>query len=389
VAERRALAAAARAAVALLAVLQAGRLAVAARAVAAPAPTGDVDGITVLVPVRSGDPLLATTLIRSTAALAPARVVLLADEDDPAGLAAAEAARRAGPHVEVRRCPPPPAGANPKVHKLAEAAPGAGSRLLLLDDDTVLPPGGLARLAGELRGADLVTGVPVYAEQGGLWSRLVAAFVNGSALPTYLPLARTGPPVTVNGMVLLTRQDALRAVGGLAAVVDATCDDYALARAYRAHGLRIVQSAQPVHLATTVAGPLAYARLMRRWLLFGSEVLRRDAGPRLAVLAVLPAALPALAVGLAAASRSPRALAAAAGVLAGSALGTRRLRRRLGRTGTGALGVVLEPVAALLLPVHALAAALGPRRVLWRGRSVAVGLGSGPGAGRSRPGADR
>jgi ceramide glucosyltransferase len=372
--------AAALAVTGVLAVLAAARSTSAARAItaAAPAPVPDdeVAGITVLVPVRSGDPLLPATLARSAASLAPAQVVLLADADDPAGLAAAEAARSAGPHVRVRRCDPPPPGANPKVHKLAEVAPGAGPVVGLLDDDTVLPHGGLARLAGALACADLVTGIPVYAEQGGLWSRAVAAFVNGSALPTYLPMARTGPPVTVNGMVLLTRQDALRRAGGLAAVVDATCDDYALARLYRQHGLRIVQTAQPAELATTVDGPLAYVRLLRRWLLFGSEVVRRDAGARLVVLVVLPTVLPALAAGLGLAARSPRALAATGAVLLGTAAATRTLRRRLGSTGTGTVGMLLEPVAALLTPVHAVAALLGPRTVVWRGRRVRVGVGS-------------
>lgn len=363
-----------------LAAVAAVRLTSAARAVAAPAPPpvtdAEVAGITVLIPVRSGDPLLPATLARSARTLAPARVLLLADVDDPAGVAAAEAARVAGPHVEVRRCEPPPPGVNPKVHKLAAFAPGAGPVIGLLDDDTVLPAGGLARLAGALADADLVTAVPVYVERGGLCSRGVAAFVNGSALVTYLPMARTGPPVTVNGMVLLTHRDALARVGGLAALVDATCDDYALARLYRAHGLRIVQTTQPAQVATTVAGPVAYARLMRRWLLFGTEVVRRDPGPRLAALAVLPTVLPALAVGLGIAARSPRALGVTGAVLLGSALATRTLRRRLGTTGTGALGVLLEPVSALLTPAHALAAVLGPRHVVWRGRRMRVGVGA-------------
>jgi ceramide glucosyltransferase len=361
----------------VLAGLAAVRLVSAARAVAEPPTEAPVDDVTVLVPVRSGDPLLPATLARSAATLAPARVLLLVDDDDPAGLDAATRATAAGPHVEVVTCAAPPPGVNPKVHKLAVVAPDAGPVVGLLDDDTVLPPGGLERLAGALAaGADLVTGVPVYLEQGGLWSRLVAAFVNGSALVTYLPMARTGPPVTVNGMVLLTRQDALRAVGGLAAVVDATCDDYALARAYRARGLRIVQTAQPAELATTVPGPLAYARLMRRWLLFAGEVVRRDPSPRLAVLAGLPSVLPAAAVALACAARSPRAGAATAVVLLGTAVATRGLRGRLGDGAQGTLGVLLEPVAAVLTPLHAVSAALGPHSVVWRGRRVRVGVGS-------------
>lgn len=372
---------------ALLAAVTGVRLVLAARAVAAGPPVADADAAartTVLVPVRSGDPLLPATLLRSATTLAPARVLLLVDEDDPAGAEAADHARAAGPHVEVRVCPAPPPGVNPKVHKLAAVAPGAGPLVGLLDDDTVLPPGGLARLAGALADADLVTGLPVYAERGGPWSRLVAAFVNGSALLTYLPVARTGPPVTVNGMVLLTRGDALARVGGLAAVVGATCDDYALARAYRAHGLRIAQTTQPALLATTVPGAGAYVRLMRRWLLFGTEVVRRDLGVRLSLLVLLPSVLPGAAlVGATVAAVGGTALPAVllAAVLLATATANRSLRRRLlARAGAGAravrTGALLEAVAALLLPLHALTAVVGPRTVVWRGRRIRVGVGA-------------
>ncbi len=332
------------------------------------APTVDPADVTVLVPIRSGDPLLSASLAASVRTLAPARVELLADEDDPAGITAAEDAAQGQAHVRVLRCCPPPPGVNPKVHKLIDRAAAAPGPVALIDDDTVLPATGLARLRGALGSeGGLVTGLPRYREQGGLWSRLVAAFVNGSAALTYLPLA--DHPVTVNGMVLLIDRRTLERIGGLGAVAEATCDDYALARAVRAAGGRIVQTTQWAEIATTVSGPGEYLRLMRRWLLFGTEVIRHDGTGRVLATAVLPALLPAVGLSAAALARSPRA---ATGVLAALLAGSAAARRLTGGTRTGAL---LLPVAALLTPVLTLSAVLGPRRVRWRGRYVPVGSG--------------
>lgn len=416
---------------ALLVVAAAVRGGLAAASIAGAAQAGGVGAdealrdVTVLVAVRSGDPLLPRVLASSVATLSPARVLLLVDDDDVAGQDAAGAAAAGRPHVEVVVCPPPAPGVNPKVHKLALADVRTGT-VVLLDDDTALPAGGLARLVAALGDADLATGVPVYREQGGLWSRLLAAFVNGSALVTYLPLARVGPPVSVNGMVVAFRSDDLATVGGFAALATATCDDYALARLFRAHGLRIIQTAHPALVATTVPSAAAYLRVVRRWLMFAGEVVRRDLSPRLVLLLLLPTALPLVAVVLAAVSRDATAVVATLVALAGSALVTRTLRRRVTASGrsTGAdpartatpavataggsahggvvtedgsgrgaadlwtapthggasgwLGVALEPVAAVLAPLQAVAAQVGPRTVTWRGRRVVVGIGSAP-----------
>lgn len=360
-----------------------GRSAAARIAAGSDAPSAEPTDVTVLVPIRSGDPLLAASLAASVRTLAPARVELLVDEDDPDGIAAADQAARGQAHVRVLRCAPPPPGVNPKVHKLIAPAAAAPGPVALIDDDTVLPPRGLARLRGALgavtaldgrgtEGADgadggLVTGLPRYREQGGPWSRLVAAFVNGSAALTYLPLA--DDPVTVNGMVLLIDRGTLDRIGGLGVIAGATCDDYALARAVRAAGGRIVQTTQWAEVATTVSGPGEYLRLMRRWLLFGTEVIRHDGTPRVLAAAVLPAALPTVGLTAAALARSPRATAGVLGAVLTGAAVARRL------TGGPRSGSALLPVAALLTPVLTLAAVLGPRRVRWRGRSVAVGSG--------------
>ncbi|MCL2453711.1 MAG: glycosyltransferase [Micrococcales bacterium] len=328
--------------------------------------------VTVLVPVRSGDPQLASVLTEQAEGLAGARVLLCVDEDDPNAVRVAEqVAASALETVEVRRFAPPPTDQNPKVAKLALAAAQVPDGLIaLLDDDTVLPPGALARAVAALADADLVTGVPVYREQGEVWSRLLAAFVNGSSLLTYLPAARLAAPVTVNGMFVVTTTEALARAGGLDEIAHEVCDDYALARAYRRAGLRIAQTTVVHPLVTTVPGPVAYASQMRRWMLFATQVLHRDPSPVLLGLVVVPSVLPSamLATAVRAGGAAPAAAVAAVGT---KALATRWLRGQAGGP-TGGAGVGLEIVSDLLLPVHLATALLGPRTVTWRGRRVRV-----------------
>ena len=349
----------------------------AAAAAAGQGPSGGAAPVTVLVAVRSGDPLMPAMLRENVASIGRtphARLVLLVDEDDAPGRDAAAQALAVAPDlVTVVPCAPPEPGRNPKVVKLVVGLERADALVAVLDDDTVLPDGALGVARDALAAGHLVTGLPVYREQGSLWSRLVAAFVNGSALVTYLPLARVAPPVTVNGMFVLTRRDLLEGLGGFAAISGEVCDDYALARLYRGAGLTLVQTTVTHPLATTVPGPRAYARILRRWMVFSQEVLRRDLTPAMVALVVLPAVLPLLALALAVASGRPAVVAAVVAVLASKVLAVAALRRRVPGAPRGALGVVLELVADLLTPVHAVGALVGPRRVAWRDRQIRTG----------------
>lgn len=350
---------------------------------ARPGPAPDLAGVTVLQAIRSGDPLLPLLLAENLATTPEARFLWLVDADDAAGQDAAARALRAArasgrtPDLEVLLAPPLPQGRNPKVYKLALALPRCGEVVAVLDDDVVLPPGALAGAVAALAHGDLVTGVPVYREQGSLASRLVAAFVNGSSLLTYLPLARLSEPVTINGMFYVTRRPTLEALGGFAAIEDRLCDDYELARLYRAAGRRIVQAPVVHPLATTVPGPRAYARIMRRWMVFGRQVLGEDLTPAVLALVVLPAVLPLAAVALAAAawatSGSAVALAVVGLALLAKVTTTALLRRSAPPAPASLAGAALEVLADLLLPYHLVAAAVRPHRITWRDRQIDVG----------------
>ncbi|NTW41314.1 MAG: glycosyltransferase, partial [Cellulomonadaceae bacterium] len=346
--------------------------------------------VTVLQAIRSGDPLMPAMLAENAASLARAHLVWLVDVDDPAGVEAARgAAAAATGRVDVVLTPPPGAGVNPKVAKLVIGLGLCGPLVAVLDDDTVLPPGALGRAVAALGGGDLVTGVPVYREHGGWWSRLVAAFVNGSSVATYPTLARLGDPVTINGMFSVTRRTVLEGLGGFAAIQDRVCDDYELALLFRRAGLRIVQSPVVVAVGTTVAGPRAYLRIMRRWMIFATQVVRADLGLAMALLVLLPSVLPLVALVLAVASHRP----AAVGVVVLACLvkaGLTALVRRSHPPAPWSLaGLVPEVVADLLTPLHVLGSAVGSRTVAWRDRSVVVPRDAGPPQGTARAAGSR
>ena len=346
---------------------------------AAPAaPPLPVAGVTVLQAILSGDPLLEDTLRRNLRHHPEAAFVWLLDEDDHAGrqmaarlLAAAPAAR-----VRVQLTPPVPQGINPKLFKLQLALPAAGPVVAVLDDDTVLPPGALAQVCAVLAATDgLATGLPYYGPEAGGWARLVTAFVNANSLLTYLPPLFFQSPVTINGMFYATRTATLRQLGGFAAVAGELCDDFALAALFRRHGRPVLQTTIRHALATTVPDLGTYLHLMRRWMVFARRLLLAAFSWPVALLVVLPGALPPALLGLALASGRPALLAAGAGTLLLKATALALVRRRYLGTPEGPRTVLLEVLADLLQPLHLLHALAQPRRVRWRNKSIELRAG--------------
>jgi ceramide glucosyltransferase len=338
-----------------------------------PPADGPEPDVVVLQPILSGDPYLAEQLAANLTNHPTARFRWLVDEDDDEGRRVATGLAEGVARVEVRVYEKAPASVNPKVYKLARAVDAGDSLVAVLDDDTVLPPGTLARAATQLGGADLVTGIPYYLPDGGPWSRLVAAFVNGNALVTYLPLSLLGPPVSINGMFYLTTREALDRVGGFAGMEDKVCDDYELALLYRRAGLRIAQASLPHPLRTFVPSAASYGRIMRRWLVFSLRLLRDEANPALAVIVVAPGIAPGAALACALAGRRPRLAVATLAAVAAKALATARLRDGLLGARTAPADLALGVLSDLLLPVHVLAAVAARGRITWRGKPMRIG----------------
>lgn len=334
--------------------------------------------ITVLQTVRSGDPQLADVLAENLTSHPMARFLWLVDADDPMArqITAELSATAAAVNAEVILSPPLPPGTNPKVFKLALAQDRCGELVAVLDDDTVLPAGALDRARRELCRGDLVTGLPMYRPGQGFYGRLVAAFVNGSALVTYLPVLWFRRPVTINGMFYLTRRSVLESLGGFAAIQDRLCDDYEIAKLYRHGGRRIVQSTIIHPLCTTVPGMRAYARLMRRWMFCAGQLFREELPLAAVVLVVLPSLLPLALAVTAVACGQPILLAIVLAAMAVKASAMAVLRRRVAGTADGPREVLLEVLADLLVPLNTASALVRPSSVRWRDREIKVRAGT-------------
>ena len=325
--------------------------------------------VTVLQPILSGDPTLAACLADNLSLTPEARFLWLIDEDDLEARAIAETL--APPQrVRVVLGPPPSNGENPKVAKLARAFPLVETRYLaVLDDDTVLPPGGLARAISSLEAGGLATGLPVYVSRANGWSRLVSGFVNGSALLTYPAASMVGAARTINGMFYVTEVASLARGGGFEAIRSSLTDDYAIASLFRRQGAPLTQTDVLHPISTTVADMGHYFGIMRRWMIFGSRYLRENRSLFSLVLILVPTLLAPvmLAVGLVAGW--PCALGALVLLLL-KAIDNRSLRQRLGGPAGNALDMAYEAAADLLTPIHIILALISPNRFNWRSRRI-------------------
>jgi ceramide glucosyltransferase len=344
--------------------------------------------VSILQPILSGDPSLPRTLGHNLGIPCTyAREFLwLVDEDDAEGLRICCELVAQHPGVYVRLLPQgrAPQGVNPKTFKLVAGLEAAhGDVVCVLDDDTMLPPGGLEQCLPYLHepNAGLVFGLPYQVNFSNAWSGLVALFVNANSLPTYVPYALLHEPLTINGMFYALRRDVLDSIGGFSGLEPVLADDFAVAQRVRGHGLRLVQTPLRHAISTTVESPRRYLRLMQRWLVFPRESLLRHLPLReqalVYTLVLLPTLLPLLLLlGLLAWPSLPPALLLGAYTVESLLLFLHLDRRALGGA-TPWPWPLLAPLLQFVLPLQVLAALLLPQRIVWRGHVMQVEKGGG------------
>lgn len=353
-----------------------------------PAPRRQVGLVSILQPILSGDPTLAQTLGHNlaTPCTFPREFIWLVDEDDATGQQISGELCAAHPNadVQVHLLPRAPQGQNPKTFKLVRGLEHAtGDVICVLDDDTMLPPGGLELCLPYLDepAAGLVFGLPYQVNFGNLWSSLVAAFVNSSSLLTYIPYTTLHEPVTINGMFYALRRETLAAIGGFAGLEPILADDFAIAQRVRTHGYRLVQTPLCHAISTHVAGPRRYLSLIQRWFIFPRESIMRHL-PRheqalVYGLALFPALAPLLLlIGLVFWPALPLAL------LLPVYLGyhfafTWQFNQRYFNRATPRSRSWLAPVLQIIFPLQLVAALILPQRIVWRGHVMQVEKGGG------------
>lgn len=342
--------------------------------------------VSILQPILSGDPTLEGCLEQNLLARSryPVEFIWLVDDDDVVAQAICRRLIERYPTRLIRliELPAPPERTSPKMIKLiAGSALAEGEIICVLDDDTVLPDGGLEQCLPYLDQPEvgLAFGLPFYTNFSNLWSSLVAAFVNSHSLMTYVPPTYFGDPFTINGMFFAIKRDLLRQIGGFEGLQTILADDFAVAQRVRSHGYRLAQTPLRHGISTTVRGPRHYLNLLQRWFIFPRESLLRHLAPReLALtygLVLLPTLAPLLLM-LAAGWRKSLRPVLLLYLVYDYVLFAHINRAYLGNA-TPWRRSWWVPVLALILPAQLVVALLSPQRINWRGHIMQVEPGGG------------
>jgi ceramide glucosyltransferase len=346
--------------------------------------------ISILQPILSGDPTLATCLEANLQIKTryPIEFWYLLDTTDLEAqricrnLEARYPERIAG----ILLLPPAPEGISPKMFKLIAGEEAAtGDIVCCLDDDTTLPDNAfeicLPHLA--LPGVGLAFGLPYYRYFGNIWSAYVSCFVNASSLLTYIPYTAICPPFTINGMFFAVRREVLNRVGGFAAAKDILADDFGTAHLFRTNGYLLAQTPLRHGIRTHVRDFAHLRGLLGRWFTFPRESLLRHLSlfERMVVMlmGVTANMLPVVLFVGAIVSRSPAALAATGlffAVALAIIVGFNRVY--LGNATPAWAQWFVTPLVLLAFPLQMLAALLAPhQRVQWRGNIMEAKKGGG------------
>lgn len=319
--------------------------------------------ISVLIPARNEAGRIGACLeaVRRSE-LSPAEILVYDDHstDTTAAIVAAHAADDS--RVRLLTGGPLPTGWVGKPHacsRLAEAA--TGEWLVYLDADVELAPEGLGRVASLLSGAAVVTAVPRQ-KTGSFLEHLVLPLLHVTYL-SWLPLLLVewsqDPRFTAaNGQILGIRANALREIGGFAAVKGAVVDDMALCRLAKARGWRVCFAD-----GFLMGSCRMYQSAQETWEGF-SKNLHLGVGSIIGTVVVIGLYLGIFLLPLVASPFWPIAAVGATAVVLQRLLIAWRYRQH-------PLGVLLHPVAILIfvgIALNSLRWVLR-RDVRWRGRS--------------------
>jgi ceramide glucosyltransferase len=133
-------------------------------------------------------------------------------------------------------------GANPKVAKLAHIEPSARHPTLVLSDaDVFAPPDCLANLVAPLQDGKvgIVNCFYQSAETSSAAMRWEGVAINADFWSQVLQARSLGPLKFALGATLAVRREALREIGGFAALADCLADDYELGKRVAAHRYQI------------------------------------------------------------------------------------------------------------------------------------------------------
>lgn len=332
---------------------------------------------TVLQPILSGDPRLEEDLRANLLQTSEMFFIWLVDKSDPVAqeitatiLKEADHARR----VRVVLLDDVPQEVNPKVYKLKQVIREIQTEyFIVLDDDSVFNRKRLDEMSHYEKRTDewIVTGIPYNDGQTGIWSKLVAAFVNSNSLLTYFSMARVQANQTINGMFYISRTETFCRLNVFERVQYELCDDLAVAAFLQRQGVKIIQSRIPCNVRNTVLEPKKYVLLMKRWLLFAAIYMKTFPSLALFLLVIVPSFLPGLLL-LFSLFLGWKFLVTSLLLFIGKALLLSQFRNKVLEQKEKNRAVFYEVLNDLLLPVLFIYTIMTPPIIQWRNKKIKV-----------------
>jgi ceramide glucosyltransferase len=227
--------------------------------------------VTIMKPICGHDPGLYDNLVSFCAQsyAGPVQIVIGAHRESDPAVAIARQVIADRPDADITlvidgALP----GTNFKICNLANMLPAVKHEILVISDsDMRVEPDYLDAVIGPLMrpGIGMATTLYKAVPVGGLPSRLGAAFINYSFLPSVLVGRMLNAASFCSGSTMALRRATLDQVGGFGALVNQLADDYVLGALVRQAGLDVVISRYVIENIVLEASAPALFRHELRW----------------------------------------------------------------------------------------------------------------------------
>lgn len=332
----------------------------------------------ILQPILSGDPTLWNCLSRNLQMKTDynTEFLWLIDDDDAAAQVGCRQLIEQYPDARVNliSLPPPQDDISPKTFKLIEGLKFAqGQIIAVLDDDTVLPDGGLEQCIPFLARPEVgvAFGLPYYINFSNLWSSLVSCVVNSSSLLIYIPYTFVTKPFTINGMFFVVKREILDRVNGFSGLETAIVDDFAIAKRFRDRGYQLAQTPVCHGISTQINNASHYLTLLTRWFVFPQESIMKSVTIRELVvfytMAFIPTFAPLAVVISLILFPSIYSMVFTIIYFSINLYILIQLNSKYLRNATPTQQIPLLLLVQILLPINIIIALLSPRKINWRG----------------------
>lgn len=258
---------------------------------------------TVIQPVLSGDSRLEEDLNANIMNTNSMQFIFLVDKIDIEAQRIAKKIKEKSSiskRVTIFEIDEVPQEVNPKIFKILQGIDKVKTEyLIILDDDSVMDSSRLNELSIYEKRNDewLATGIPYNYGLKGIWSELVAAFINGNSILTYFSMSFLKNNKTINGMFYIGKTELFCKYEVFEKIKYWLCDDLAIATYLLEKNVTILQTSIFCNVRMTVFSMKKYILLMKRWLLFASIYMKQAFSLKFFIFILLPCIIPSLLLG--------------------------------------------------------------------------------------------